>query len=86
MENGWLHLGHKHLAPGGNAGRLIDWRQFGHSIRSAELKRMAFERMRNGKGTQFCHHCIKPLAQSSGIFRGPWRFTMGTQFQELPTA
>jgi len=25
--NGWLHLGHKQLAPGGSGGRLIDWRQ-----------------------------------------------------------
>ena len=39
MVNGWLHLGQRHLAPGGNAGRLIDWRQFGHSIRSDALKR-----------------------------------------------
>ena len=38
---GWLHLGQRHFAPGGSGGRLIDWRQFGHSIRS-ELKRVTF--------------------------------------------
>ncbi len=44
MEKGWLHLGHRHFAPGGNAGRLIDWRQFGHSIRSEALKRTTFDK------------------------------------------
>jgi carboxypeptidase Taq len=74
-------LGHKHFAPGGNAGRLINCRQFGHSIRSAALKRIAFERMRKDKDHKLSHHCIKPLARSSGIFPGPLRFTMGIHHQ-----